>query len=70
MTVWYGHPFGTTLTCDFEMPAGAENAAPIDRRGWCIFERWLSSIAKDGCCHLYLSLVPSDAGQDQEGSKA
>ena len=62
MNVWYGHPHVTTLTCDFEMPAGAENAAPIDRRGWCIFERRLSSVRKNGGCCLTLSQLGARRG--------
>ena len=37
------------------MPVGALNSAPIERRGWCIFERRLSSVRKDGDCCLNLS---------------
>ena len=37
------------------MPAGAENAAGVDKRGWCLFERRLSSIIKTGRCCLTLS---------------
>ena len=37
------------------MPEGALNSAPIDQRGWCIFERRLSSVRKDGGCCLNLS---------------
>ena len=47
----------TTLVCDWPMPEGAENAAPIEQRGWCIFERALSSVCKDGGCCLQLSLL-------------
>ena len=55
INVWYGAQFTTTLVCDFEMSAGAENSAPIDKRGWCIFERRLSSVRKYGDCCLTLS---------------
>ena len=37
------------------MPAGALSPAPIDKRGWCIFERRLSSVRKDAICCLHLS---------------
>ena len=44
------------------MPDGAENAAPVERRGWCIFERRLSSITKNGFCCLTLSKMPQGGG--------
>ena len=47
INVWYGHAYVTTLVCDWPMPAGAQNPHPIDVRGWCVFERHLSSIVKD-----------------------
>ena len=55
---WYGSPYVTTLVLDTPMPAGAENPAPVDMRGWCIFERALSSITKLGHCCLELSRLP------------
>ena len=58
INVWYGAEFTTTLVCDFDMSAGAENPAPIGKRGWCIFERRLSSVRKDGTCCLALSQMP------------
>ena len=61
INVWYGHAYVTTLVCDWPMPAGAQNPHPIDVRGWCVFERHLSSIVKDGYCYLQLSLLPADA---------
>ena len=61
INVWYGHAYVTTLVCDWPMPAGAQNPHPIDVRGWCVFERHLSSIVKDGDCYLQLSLLPADA---------
>ena len=62
INVWYGHAYVTTLVCDWPMPAGAQNPHPIDVRGWCVFERHLSSIVKDSRCYLQLSLLPADAG--------
>ena len=44
------------------MPEGAENAAPIDRRGWCIFERKLSCMRKAGHCFLALSQAANARG--------
>ena len=61
INVWYGHACVTTLVCDWPMPAGAQNPHPIDVRGWCVFERHLSSIVKDGDCYLQLSLLPANA---------
>ena len=50
------------------MPEGAENPAPIDMRGWCIFEKILSSMRKDGDCCLTLSqLPPGDDELDWRG---
>ena len=42
------------------MPAGAENDAPVERRGWCLFERALSSLTKDSACCLALSQLPPE----------
>lgn len=62
VNVWYGAVFTTTLVCDWPMPDGAENAAPIDRRGWCIFERRLSSVRKHNSCCLALSQLGERRG--------
>ena len=35
-------------------PSDAENQAEYDRRGWCIFERLLSSVVSDMFCYLEL----------------
>ena len=60
INVWYGHPHVTTLICDWPMPEGAENSAPIEKRGWCIFERRLSGIrSSSDCCLLLGKLVPT-----------
>ena len=61
INVWYGHARVTTLVCDWPMPAGAQNPHPIDVRGWCVFERNLSSIVKVSDCFLQLSLLPANA---------
>ena len=61
INVWYGHAYVTTLVCDWPMPAGAQNPHPIDVRGWCVFERNLSSIVKNSDCYLQLSQLPADA---------
>lgn len=58
---WYAHIFITTLVCDWPMPEGAENAVPIQRRGWCIFEKALSTVCKHGGCCLALSQLPERA---------
>jgi hypothetical protein len=64
VNVWYGAPKVTTLVLDTPMPAAAENPAPVDRRGWCIFERALSSITKQGDCCLELSRLPPPGDED------
>ena len=58
INVWYGAKYTTTLVCDWPMPEGAVNAAPIEARGWCIFERRLSSVRKHADCCLALSRMP------------
>ena len=54
INIWYGHQFTTTLVLNTAMPHGSENTAPVDQRGWCIFERALSSITKRQGCYLEL----------------
>ena len=58
VNVWYSHWKITTLVLDMPMPAGSENSAPVEKRGWCIFERRLSSIIKTSACCLALSKLP------------
>ena len=60
INVWYGHHLVTTLVLDWPMPADAENAAPVEKRGWCVFERRLSSITKASACCLTLGRMPDD----------
>lgn len=55
---WYAHPYTTTLVCDWSMPDGAENDAHVGQRGWCLFERHLSSMTKASACCLSLSRLP------------
>ena len=55
INIWYAAQHVTTLVLDLPMPEGAENAAPVERRGWCLFERQLSSITKHASCCLCLS---------------
>ena len=62
INVWYGAEYTTTLVLDLPMPEGAENAAPIDRRGWCIFERKLSIVRKYAHCFLALSQAANAKG--------
>ena len=61
INVWYGSVHTTTLVCDWPMPANAENASPIATRGWCIFEKALSSVRKDGRCCLALGQLADGA---------
>ena len=64
---WYGAERATALVCDFPMPEGAENPAPIEQRGWCITEKRLSSMRKAGPCCLTLSQLPQDVRRDGPG---
>ena len=57
INVWYGHKYTHTLVLNTPMPVGAENLTPYDRRGWCIFERMISSIVKHFLCYLELGKV-------------
>jgi hypothetical protein len=40
------------------MPVGCENIRAIEERGWCIFEKLVSSISKIGCSCLSLRQLP------------
>jgi len=60
INVWYAHPHTYTLVCDWPMPDSAENAAPIERRGWCIFERRLSCVRKSVLGCLFLSALDDE----------
>ena len=65
INVWYAAPLVTTLILDLPMPEGADNTTPLERRGWCVFERALSSITKKSSCCLALScLPPGDAAME------
>ena len=73
INIWYAEKMVTTLVLDLPMPGGAENAAPVEKRGWCIFERHLSSITKVAPCCLNLSCLkgtPSSWGDVQDLCKA
>ena len=61
INVWFGHMWVHTFVLDFPMPEGAENMTDYERRGWCIFERCLSSIVKNDYCYLELSRRPASA---------
>ncbi|CAK0875741.1 unnamed protein product [Prorocentrum cordatum] len=61
INIWYAHKSVTTLVCDWPMPAGVGNQHSIDQRGWCVFERCLSSIVKRASCYLHMSRLPSGA---------
>merc|ERR1711904_391610 len=45
---WYGHMYATLLIINTPMPLSVDNQCPIDRRGWCIFEKRLGSLSKRG----------------------
>ena len=59
INVWYGAKYATVLVADWPMPDDADNKAPLDKRGWCIFERYLSSISKHSNCCLTLRRTDS-----------
>ena len=66
INVWYGHDRTFTLVLNTGMPAGSENMHPYGSRGWCIFERCLSSLVKDTFCYLELSKMKvQGAGRPQ-----
>mmetsp|Transcript_69021 Transcript_69021/g.136807 ORF Transcript_69021/g.136807 Transcript_69021/m.136807 type:complete len:271 (-) Transcript_69021:108-920(-) len=54
INIWYGAQYTHTLVINTDMPVGAENQHPYDRRGWCIFERRLSALIKDAVSYLEL----------------
>eukprot|EP00966_Prymnesium_polylepis_P278662 6437905-Prymnesium_polylepis.1 len=58
INMWYAAQYVTTLVLDLPMPERAENVASVEQRGWCVFERRLSSITKWGDCCLMLSRLP------------
>ena len=66
INIWSGAMFTHKLVLNMPMPADAENQAEYLRRGWCIFERLLSSVVTDMFC--YLELDKMDGSQtDWEG---
>ena len=52
------------------MPEGAENPAPVEQRGWCLFERQLSSLVKDSRCYLELGKLGGPGGPDGQQAAA
>lgn len=62
INVWYAHERVTTLICDWPTPEGASSPAPIERRGWCIFEQRLSSLNRMSWCCLKMSQLPRHSG--------
>ena len=60
INVWYAHAYVTTLVLDTPMPTSAVNSAPVEQRGWCLFERALSNLVKNGWCCLALSQLPAE----------
>ena len=56
---WYGHPHVYTLVLNTPMPRDAENATPLEARGWCLFERHLSLLVKAPGCMLELGRASS-----------
>ena len=56
---WYAHRYVITIVLDGDMPHDAVNKIPIERRGWCVFERNLSCLVKASSCFLLLSKMQS-----------
>ena len=52
------------LVLNWPMPEGAENLAPVEQRGWCIFEQQLSSLVKFYGCYLELGKL----GDEQDAA--
>lgn len=55
INVWYGAAYTHVLVLDTPLPTSAENTTEYERRGWCIFESWLSRLVKHDHCYLQLS---------------
>ena len=55
INIWYGAMYTHKLVLNTPMPADAENQAEYSRRGWCIFERLLSSVVTNMWCYLELN---------------
>ena len=55
INIWYGAMYTHKLVLNMPMPADAENQAEYSRRGWCIFERLLSSVVSNMWCYLELN---------------
>ena len=56
---WYAHRHVITMVLDGPMPDDADNKMPIERHGWCVFERNLSCLVKASSCFLLLSKMQS-----------
>ena len=54
---WYAHPFTPVLLVTTPLPTGAEytNKRGYSGRGWCYFEKRISSLVKDNNCLWDLS---------------
>ena len=61
---WYAHPFTPVLLVTTPLPTGAEytNKREYGGRGWCYFEKRISSLVKDSNCLWDLS-------KHEEGAK-
>jgi len=55
ISTFYAHKHTYTICLDGPLPTSAVNKAGYNKRGWCIFERLLSSLIKNCNCFLQLS---------------
>jgi len=63
---WYGHPTVDVLVCNRPLPASAENLRPLKDRGWCIFEKRLSSLVKQPFAYHQLDNMSGNAKSPDE----
>ena len=63
---WYAHPFTPVLLVTTPLPTGAEytNKREYGGRGWCYFEKRISSLVKDDSCLWDLSKHEEGAAID------
>jgi len=63
---WYAHPYTHVLLVNNPVPLGDgkyENTRPYENRGWCKFERTISSLTKYSTC---LEILDTEEGSTAE----